>query len=793
MKASVAQALLFLSFSVMVLGQTPPAFRTTTRLVQMNVIVSDKNGPVEGLTKEDFVLYDQGKKQNIAVFEPHTRRNTTAVEPVRPVASNEFTNARAGSAPDDPNAVVIVWDLINTPFADQVLAREAVLKSLSVVRPEDRVGVYILSTQFTVIQDFTTDSSQLVATLEKYTRKPDLWGGAGEMITLGVSGHSAPDGILQMRGDRTKAAFRKIAERLAGVRGRKSVIWICAVPPAFDPWEAPFPLYIVDAKGLRSVDEILPDKDATRMPPLDSKARVMMVKRPPPVPSFSPIVEAMQMAAESTGGRAFVNSNDIRGAIDKALSDSDVTYTLGFYPRLSERDHSEYHTLKVTVKRRGVTVRCPLYYAVDPFVPSPEELVAGALTNDLDFTQLTLTARLERDGGALHVPVSVGPGHILRKADAGDRWTAQLDYVMAQRSANGDVLDMISRSVTVDQDAQQHEAFLKQGLPLTETLTKKPGLASIRIVVLDHNAGAVGALSIPVPPEGQTTPATGPQTGEVLAQKGATLAPAASAASLSLPSVPDMPPAAPTSRLGEDLPSGGTSHEDPLIRRAADATLRFAETLPNYICHQVISRSRRFARDRNWHLVDTVESDLVFEDGKEDYRDISVNGKPVDKGMQELGGARSTGEFASLLRMLFAPSTEAEFLFIKLTRIAGVDTHEYAFSVKEDRSQWTVHAGSRTFRVAYTGSVWIDPTNARVLRIEMKASGLRPNAGLDMLETSTDYEYILLSSGSPYLLPVRATFSSCVGITYGCVQNDIEFRNYRKFEAQSGIEYGDLN
>jgi hypothetical protein len=36
--------------------------------VEVEVVVRDKNGPVAGLSREDFTLLDQGKAQKIAVF-----------------------------------------------------------------------------------------------------------------------------------------------------------------------------------------------------------------------------------------------------------------------------------------------------------------------------------------------------------------------------------------------------------------------------------------------------------------------------------------------------------------------------------------------------------------------------------------------------------------------------------------------------------------------------------------------------------------------------------------------------
>jgi hypothetical protein len=45
--------------------------RTETSLVQLNVGVVDKQGrPVTSLTKNDFVIYEDGVKQSIQHFEP---------------------------------------------------------------------------------------------------------------------------------------------------------------------------------------------------------------------------------------------------------------------------------------------------------------------------------------------------------------------------------------------------------------------------------------------------------------------------------------------------------------------------------------------------------------------------------------------------------------------------------------------------------------------------------------------------------------------------------------------------
>src|ERR1700730_10519355 len=50
-------------------AQTAAVLRSTTRLVQLNVVVQSKSGePVQDLSKGHFTLFDQGVPQQIAVF-----------------------------------------------------------------------------------------------------------------------------------------------------------------------------------------------------------------------------------------------------------------------------------------------------------------------------------------------------------------------------------------------------------------------------------------------------------------------------------------------------------------------------------------------------------------------------------------------------------------------------------------------------------------------------------------------------------------------------------------------------
>ena len=288
-----------------------------------------------------------------------------------------------------------------------------------------------------------------------------------------------------------------------------------------------------------------------------------------------------------------------------------------------------------------------------------------------------------------------------------------------------------------------------------------------------------GPAAVSVPP--QTTPSepVRPQP-----------APQQTASNLPLPSV-DLPPAPlPRTERPEDQAPLPPRQEDALIQRAAEAALQFTETLPNYVCQEMMNRSQSESQPANWRPLDVVSMEVVYENGKENYRNLALNGKPTSKPLSELGGAYSTGEFGTVLIDLFSPATAAEFHPRGESRISGVLAKLYDYSVKRENSHWDLHFGSQTYSPAFSGSVWIDPANARVLRIEMEARNLPKDFPSDHVESATEYQYVRLGDTKQYLLPVHAETLSCQRGTPYCSRNAIDFRNYHKYAGESTVEFG---
>jgi len=246
-----------------------------------------------------------------------------------------------------------------------------------------------------------------------------------------------------------------------------------------------------------------------------------------------------------------------------------------------------------------------------------------------------------------------------------------------------------------------------------------------------------------------------------------------------LPPCPDPPPAA--SSPADSTHARTLNPSAPLIERAREAAFEFSENLPNFVCKEVMTRYMQ--RGRNDMPLDVVSAEIIYDHAKESYRNVKIDDRPTDKKLEEIGGSWSTGEFASTLLELFSPGTNARFRSGGATSISGFAAQVYDFDVTRANSHWTVHAESQTLLPAYKGSVWVDPTTARVLRIEMQARNLPDDFPMDTIESAVDYSYVMIG-GKSFLLPVHAESLGCSRSAGSCSHNIIDFRNYHEFRVE---------
>jgi hypothetical protein len=229
--------------------------------------------------------------------------------------------------------------------------------------------------------------------------------------------------------------------------------------------------------------------------------------------------------------------------------------------------------------------------------------------------------------------------------------------------------------------------------------------------------------------------------------------------------------------------------DDPIIAKARDVDAQFSGSLPNFFCQQITTRYESDHPKTGWDPIDMVTADVAYENGHETYKNIKVGGHAVNTSMDDISGTRSTGEFASMLDDLLNPYTGATFKRTGTDSIAGRSTYVYHFEVPRENSHWRIEATAQLYYTGYQGSIWVDKQTSRVLRIEQQAKSIPTLFPFDTVESATDYDFVRLATPQEFLLPVDAEVLSCMHGTSMCARNKIEFRNYRKFGADSTITF----
>ena len=134
--------------------QATPTFRASSRLVLVDVVVTDKAGQtVKGLNATDFTILEDGKPQPIRAFESHVWQKTAPSMQKINLPPNQYTNFTE----QQPNSAVnvVLLDILNTPQQDQQYARKQMIEFLRELPPGQRIALFVLGTKLRMIQGFS--------------------------------------------------------------------------------------------------------------------------------------------------------------------------------------------------------------------------------------------------------------------------------------------------------------------------------------------------------------------------------------------------------------------------------------------------------------------------------------------------------------------------------------------------------------------------------------------------------------------------------------------------------------
>lgn len=554
-------AFLGLAVALVSAHEQEPTFRASTRLVEITVSVMDKKGvAVGGLEPSDFVVLDQGKPRQVALFHADAAWPAPAAVVPRPtLPSGTFTNRPMVEDGEPRNINALVLDNINTPARLGVAARAKIMRYLRVLAPRTLTAVYLMADKLYVLHEFTDDPASLRSKLANASL-PDATGfevddtqaimEAERFVRLFAPDPEARDvgintatGFLRadqvetaaLRHDRMRRSLAQIetlGAHLAVMPGRKNLVWVGGglsmvsiaattggqrpTPEILESFEQEVRqaarrmaqqgiiLYIVDANRLEASSDVRPQSPQ----PLPQRGRGNFELPLDTSTTSSDTKSAMQAMASITGGRYFYPDDQTSG-VDKVQADSRASYTLGFY--LSEKPDDKWHKLKVQVNRPGVTVRHREGYLADSRVsPAAEwtpEMWRAVLSNPVPSFAVPLTVACKATpSGELAITV-LAETSALQFAPEGDAMQARLEVLIGDRTAEGP--GHSSRYGMTSSVPMARWQAARQG----ETRyngTWKPGAdaTGLRVIVHDVNSGRYGSIDVPLSRVSREVPAS---------------------------------------------------------------------------------------------------------------------------------------------------------------------------------------------------------------------------------------------------------------------------------------------
>ena len=257
------------------------------------------------------------------------------------------------------------------------------------------------------------------------------------------------------------------------------------------------------------------------------------------------------------------------------------------------------------------------------------------------------------------------------------------------------------------------------------------------------------------------------------------------------------PPAPKKTAVAAAKPAGLTDPSDTekkeVLRQTREWALDYVKSLPDFLCLEITDRSvdphYQPGTDGSWSHEDKVIEKLTFFDHQEKY-DLYMHNDTatVNKTSDSLGGARSTGEWASLLGELFEPSTDTSFRWVAWKTVRGKLVYEYQYQVDKENSHETIsHANKEKIIAGFRGSVFIEKGANVVLRVTV-VPDIPPSFPVQDVSQIVDYDYQNIGT-QQFLLPYKSSVTMRDGQLGN--KNDIQWRSYRKYSADTNLIFDD--
>ncbi len=517
------------------LGVNLPAqdatFKSSTRLVIVDLTAKDKQGrPITTLKKEDVQVFEDGVRQDIAIFElqkldsqplaPTSFATRTEEEKAAPKAAAVVAPAQNQAIRyQDKRLLCMLFDMSSMQPPEQVRAQDAAVKFLqSQMTSSDLVEIMTFTTKLNVVQEWTADRESLITTIKKLTL-----GEGSDLADLASTSADEGDDTGSFAADETEfnifntdrklSALEDAARKLGAFPEKKALIYfssgigktgvenqsqIKATTNAANRANVSF--YPVDARGLVA---LVPGGDASQASPrgtgILSGSRQQGLRN-----SLNDSQETLVTIASDTGGKAMLDTNDLTMGIRQAQDDISSYYIIGYYSK-NEAEDGKYRRIEVKLASKDIQAKLDFrkgYYAskvwakfssTDKERQLEEALTLGDPVNDLPLALEVDYFRVAKD--RYFVPISVKiPGSAVGLTKKGAKQTAQLDFIGQVRDSSNKLIGGVRDNITVKLDESAASKIGQHNLQYDAGLTLAPGTYSLRFLARENLTGKMGTF-----------------------------------------------------------------------------------------------------------------------------------------------------------------------------------------------------------------------------------------------------------------------------------------------------------
>lgn len=515
-----------------------PVFQSNSNLVIIDANVRDKSGKViPDLKASDFTLLEDGKPQTISVFEfqklegddvlpavPAAKSVTAA--PAAPAPRKTARNAPTPTVPapviryQNRRLVAILFDYSTMGIPEQSRAQEAALKFVrEQMKPADIVAILYAGTgPVKIVQDFTTDKDRLEEVINSFqigaaSELAGVAGNGGDNTTgedTGTAFNADETEFNIFNTDKQLATLESAAKMLAPFPEKKALLYFSSgiSKSGFDNQaslekavnaakRSNVSFYPIDARGLVAS---APAGDASAAAPRGTSALTgtqMQSQRD----TFNDSQETLSTLAYDTGGKLYVDDNDLALGMQKARDDIGSYYIIGYYSTDLKMD-GKYRRVQVKLNK---DIQAKLdyrsgYYGQKEFkkftASDKEDQLSQALMLGDPLTDLSLTAeidyfRLAKD--RYFVPFSVKiPGSEIALAKKRGNAQTEFDFIGQVRDEHTKLVAAMRDGIKIKLSEQTAAQLSASPLAYDTGFTLPPGKYSFKFLARENETGKMG-------------------------------------------------------------------------------------------------------------------------------------------------------------------------------------------------------------------------------------------------------------------------------------------------------------